>query len=63
MSNNLSGHSVFIGEFGEPQFATTCLICKEETLVPWINTSTVLICDKCRAAVMRMRKEMESNEQ
>ena len=62
MNNNLSGYSLFIGESGELQFAMVCPICKEETSFPLINTSTVLICDKCRAAVMRMRKEMESND-
>ena len=62
MSNNLSGYSIFIGEFGEPQFAMACVICKEETPVCCVNSPIVFICDKCRAAVMRMRKEMESND-
>lgn len=41
-----------------------CPICYEEFSIPRAEIYKLShICDKCRVAVMRMRKEMESNDQ
>ena len=40
----------------EPRFATSCLICGEDILVLDFELDQPKICEKCKAAVMHMRK-------
>lgn len=43
---------------GGTHIATRCMICGEPVAIEWIYDSNK-VCDKCRAAIMKMRSNME----
>lgn len=49
-------------EHVEPQYATDCLICGEDVPVHDFDLGHPKICEKCKAAVMKMREQMDAND-
>ena len=54
----LRAESVVCKAVGEG-IATSCMICGDSVAIPWPHDPHK-ICDKCKAAVMKMRSSMES---
>lgn len=54
----LRAESVVCKAIGEG-IATSCMICEDIIAIPWPHDQHK-ICDKCKAAVMKMRSSMES---
>ena len=44
-----------------PAVATNCIICNDTIILKNydINNNNVCVCDKCKAAVLKIRKQME----
>lgn len=53
----LRAESVVCEAIGEV-IATSCMICGDRVALPW-SRDPHKICDKCKAAVMKMRSSME----
>ena len=48
-------------DIAEPVFATRCLICDEDIPVCVFELGMPKICEKCKAAVMRMRNDIDES--
>lgn len=46
----------------EPQYTTSCLICGEAIPIWDFGGSPIKICEECKAAVMKMREQMEATD-
>lgn len=46
----------------EPVFGNACLICGETMPVWGFSDDRLIVCDKCKAAVMAVRKRMDDYE-
>lgn len=44
------------------EIAVPCLICGESISVPAMR-ATYMVCDKCKAAVMKVRSELEGDKE
>lgn len=57
MANN-EWFEITAAKYVEPMIGTTCLVC-DECVDVFNHKDVQKICDKCRAAILAMRKQME----